>query len=83
MTQADTPLARLADRLALRPAEAAKALGISDKTLRKWMRELGIPYLRIDGVVLIPRASLERWIEEHLTSDDETNRLVDGILAEL
>jgi excisionase family DNA binding protein len=74
---------RLADRLALRPAEATKALGISEKTLRKWMRERELPYARLDGVVLIPRGSLERWIEEHLTTDSETNRLVDEILAEL
>ena len=49
----------LADRLALRPAEAARALGIGERTLRKWMRELDLPYARLDGVVLIPRAGLE------------------------
>ena len=71
------------ERLALRPAEAARALGIGERTLRKWMRDLGLPYARLDGVVLIPRARLEKWIEEHLTTDGETNRLLDEIMADL
>ena len=71
------------ERLALRPAEAAKALGISPRTLRKWMQELELPYARLDGVVLIPRAGLEKWIEERLTKDGEADRLLDEIMADL
>ena len=70
-------------RLALKPREAAESLGVSERTLRKWMRDLGLPYARLDGVVLIPRARLEKWIEEHLTTDGETNRLLDEIMADL
>ena len=73
----------LADRLALRPKEAAQALGVAPKTLRKWMRELELPYARLDGVVLIPRAGLEKWIDEHLTTEGETDRMVDEIMADL
>ena len=73
----------LASRLALRPKEAAQALGVAPKTLRKWMRELELPYARLDGVVLIPRAGLEKWIEEHLTNDGEADRLLDEIMADL
>ena len=74
---------RLADRLALRPKEAAKALGISERTLRRWMRELDLPYARLDGVILIPRAKLERWIEDHLTTEGKTERILTEIMADL
>ncbi len=70
-------------RLALRPAEAAKALGIAPRTLRKWMRDDGLPHFRLDGVVLIPRARLEQWIEDHLTIEGETDRMVNEIMADL
>ena len=55
-------LARPVDRLALRPKEAAEALGVSEKTLRKWMRDEGLPYLKPDGAVLIPRQELLEWM---------------------
>ena len=73
----------LTNRLALRPKEAAAALGVAPKTLRKWMRELDLPYVRLDGVILIPRARLEKWIEDHLTTEGETDRVVNEILADL
>ncbi|MHC4340385.1 MAG: helix-turn-helix domain-containing protein [Planctomycetota bacterium] len=73
----------LSGRLALRPAEAAQALGIGERTLRKWMRDLDLPYLRVDGVVLIPRAGLEEWIEARLTTGGETDRILDEIMADL
>ena len=73
----------LTSRLALRPKEAAQALGVAPKTLRKWMRDLDLPYARLDGVVLIPRAGLEKWIEEHLTTEGDADRLLDEIMADL
>ena len=73
----------LATRLALRPKEAAKALGIAPRTLRKWMRDDGLPHFRLDGVVLIPRARLEQWIENHLTTERETDRMVNEIMVDL
>ena len=53
------------------------------RTLRKWMRELDLPYARLDGVVLILRARLEKWIEEHLTTNGEANRILSEIMADL
>ena len=70
------------DRLALRPGEAAEALGISERTLRKWMRDDGLPYMRLDGVVLIPRGELEAWIQSRVgaerRSDDLAAEILDG-----
>ena len=73
----------LADRLALRPKEAEEALGISEKTLRKWMRDDGLPYLRVDGVVLIPRDSLDAWMRERVASEHRSEALASEILDDL
>ena len=73
----------LSDRLALRPEEAATALGVSERTLRKWRREEGLPYFQLDGAVLIPLAPLERWMIERVTSRQTTDQIADEILGEL
>ena len=49
-------------RLALRPKEAAEALGISERTLRQILPDL--PHVRIGGAVLLPVAQLEAWLRE-------------------
>ena len=53
---------RLEDRLALRPEEAARVLGVSERTLRAWLPEL--PHVRRGGVVLIPVEPLREWLKE-------------------
>ncbi len=47
-------------RLALRPREAAYALGISERTLRQILPEL--PHLRVGGVVLLAVEELRVWL---------------------
>ena len=74
---------RLADRLALRPKEAADALGVSERTLRKWMRDDALPYRRLDGVVLISRRALEQWLEEQTQVGLSADALAANILDEL
>jgi len=49
-------------RIALRPAEAALALGISERTFRDLLPRL--PHVKVKGAVLIPLAGLRRWLEE-------------------
>ena len=70
-------------RVALRPDEAAEALGVSPRTLRRWMRDAGLPYLRLDGVVLIPCNGLEAWIGERVASERRTDALAAEILEDL
>ncbi len=48
--KADLPL--LSTRLALRPVEVAKFLGVSERTLHQMLP--GLPHLRVGGVVLLP-----------------------------
>ena len=58
----DTAVVRLADRLALRPREAAAALGVSERTFRSMLP--GIPHYREHGAVLIPVDVLREWLRE-------------------
>lgn len=72
---------RLADRIALRPAEAADALGISERTLRTLMPLL--PFVRLGGVVLLPLRDLERWLSEQARAQVDAHReRVDDIVRE-
>jgi excisionase family DNA binding protein len=52
-------------RLALRPVEAAEALGICERKLWEITadRTSGIPHVRFGRAVLYPVAELERWLE--------------------
>lgn len=71
------------DRLALRPREAAEALGVSERTLRKWMRDEGLPYFRVDGAVRIPVGKLEEWITDRMASQQRCDDVATEILAEM
>ena len=51
---------QLSERLALRPKEAAEALGISERTLRQLLPEL--PTVRRGNIVLVPVAGLREWL---------------------
>ncbi len=49
--------------LALRPSEAADAIGVSERTLAAWMKNVpGFPVVRIGGVRLIPTRELQEWL---------------------
>lgn len=72
----------LAGRLALRPAEAAIALGVSERKLRELLPRL--PHVRMDGVVMLPVDALRRWLaEEARAGEGRTDRIVREQLAEL
>ena len=75
----------LATRLALRPAEAAKALGIGERTLRQILPEL--PHIRVGGAVLLPVEGLQAWLREQSRAErgrvDETvNEILDSMKDE-
>ncbi len=78
---------RLADRLALRPKEAAKALGIGERTLRQLLPEL--PHVRVGGVVLLPVEGLQAWLREQAKAErsraetvaDEVVKTIQGELC--
>ncbi len=58
---------QLSERLALRPAEAAQALGIGERTLRQILPEL--PHVRVGGAVLLPVEGLQAWLRERAKTE--------------
>ena len=42
--------------------EAARRLKVSDRTLRKRVRQGVIPHIRLGGKILFPVAALEAWL---------------------
>ena len=65
----------LANRLALRPAEAARALSLSERALRSLLPQL--PVVRAGGAVLIPVEALRKWLADHARiEEDEVNEAV-------
>ncbi len=70
---------RLVDRLALRPKEAAEALGISERTIRQLLPEL--PTVRRGNIVLVPVAGLREWLREESEAErDRGDKAVTEIL---
>lgn len=52
------------NRIALRPAEAAAALGIKRRLLWSLTKSGEIPHTRLGRAVLYPVSELERWLAE-------------------
>ncbi len=48
--------------LALRPHEAARRLGISERTLAKYTAAGEVPHTRLGRAVLYPVPALEAWL---------------------
>lgn len=51
-------------RLALRPRDAAVALGIGERTLWQMTKDGTVPHVRIGKLVVYPVYLLQRWLEE-------------------
>lgn len=67
-------------RIALRPTEAAKALGVCERFLRDLGRD-GPPFAEVGTLRLYPISSLERWVVAMATSKAEPSP--DGVEAEV
>ncbi len=77
----DRPAINLSTRLALRPKEAALALGISERTLRGLLPEL--PHFRRGGVVMIPVRPLEDWLKDQSKAEQSaTDEIANEIMSE-
>lgn len=59
----------LANRLALRPREAAKALGISERAFRDILPQ--VPHLRAGTAVLVPVDELRNWLVRQARGEAE------------
>lgn len=53
----------------LTPAQAARILGVTEKTLRNWRSQrIHLPYIHIGGRVRYRRADLKAWIDRNTTT---------------
>lgn len=59
-------------KLALRPREAAKAIGVSTRTLWTWTTAGRVPHVRIGRAVLYPVEGLRRWLEAEAARTAQT-----------
>lgn len=50
----------------LRTSEAARYIGVSERTLRSLVAERKIPFVRIRRRIIFRLVDLDRWIEEHV-----------------
>jgi excisionase family DNA binding protein len=48
--------------LALRPRDAAAALGVSERLLLEWRKNHGLPYVRLGETVLHPVEEVRAWL---------------------
>ena len=64
-TEPETPC------LAMRPREAAKALGISERLLWDWTNRGEVPHIRIGKAILYPVDVLRRWLDEQAATGKE------------
>ncbi|GDX95747.1 hypothetical protein LBMAG47_14110 [Planctomycetia bacterium] len=62
---------RVVDPLALRPRDAARVLGISERLLWDWTRTEGVPHVRIGNVVLYPVEVLKNWLAAKATTAED------------
>jgi len=59
--------------LSLRPRDAARALGISERTLWDWTRTERLPHVRIGNVVLYPVGCVKQWLADRADAAAEAN----------
>jgi hypothetical protein len=73
---------RLADRLALRPKEAAEALGISERHLRTLLPD--VPHLYLGNRLVIPVKPFEEWLREQAEAEkSRSDRVAEAIIADI
>jgi hypothetical protein len=72
----------LADRLALRVPEAARALGISERQLRQLLPE--VPHTRLGGCVVLPVDALREWLlQQAQAGKSRVDAAVDEVIASI
>jgi excisionase family DNA binding protein len=70
-----TPMVATTERMMLRPAEAADAIGVSRSKAYQLIAEGVIPSVRVGGSVRVPVAALQQWIDRQLTERLHDNAL--------
>jgi excisionase family DNA binding protein len=58
------------ERMLLRPAEAAEAIGVSRSRMYELLASGELPSIRVGRTVRVPVAALQAWIAERLKQND-------------
>lgn len=80
-TKKSPNILRISGRLALRPAEAAEAMGISERHMRQLLPE--VPHCRLGGAIVIPIEPLREWLKERTRAGKCLDTGVEEVLDEL
>ena len=56
--------------LALRPRDAAKSLGISERTLWSWTEQGQVPHIRRNKIILYPVDALRDWLKQEVQKEN-------------
>jgi excisionase family DNA binding protein len=59
--------------LAMRPREAATALGISERLLWEWTDRGQVPHIRMGKAILYPVESLRDWLKQQAQKNTDAN----------
>ncbi len=62
-----------AGRILLAKRQAAEALGVSPSTIARLRREAGLPFVKLDGLVLFRPEALRQWAAENEQDTTCTN----------
>jgi hypothetical protein len=65
--------------LALRPRDAAQAIGISERLLWDWAHQHGLPYVQLERLVVYPVEGLRLWLREHSTAAEPSHLTVSPV----
>ena len=67
----------------LKPKAAAEFAGISERTIRDWLKN-GLRHSRLpSGSILIQRIWLDEFLQAFEVSDREVDTIVEGVLKEM
>jgi excisionase family DNA binding protein len=69
-----TEVVMFQDRLLLRPAETAEAIGISRSRAYELIASGEIPSIRVGGSVRVPVDQLREWIQRQVASREVVSR---------
>jgi hypothetical protein len=73
---------RLDERLALRPKEAAAAIGLSERAFRAILPE--VPHVRVGGAVVVPIDSFREWLRNRAKgAANHIDSAVEEILSDI
>jgi len=63
--------------------KAAKYAGVSERTLRNWLKD-GLPHFRLStGTILIAYRDIDNWLERFRVDDSRVHSLADEIMQDL